>query len=76
MTMGEKMAQYPGHIQFTNPTNDYQYETFMSYNNISNHIVQKGYKDMVWELKGITTHEEPIILSHYNYKVDWCNVTV
>ena len=48
----------------------------MSCNNISNHIVQRGNQDIVWELKRITTHEEPLIVSHRNYQRAWYNVTV
>ena len=69
------MAQNPGHIQFINSINDYQYEKFISCNNIENHIVQKGDKDIVWELKGVNTNKEPLVVSHPNYKGVWCDVT-
>ena len=69
------MAQNPGHIQFINSINDYQYEKFISCNNIENHIVQKGDKDIVWELKGVNTNKEPLVVSHPNYKGVFCNVT-
>ena len=55
------MAQDPGHIQFINSINYDQYNKVISCNNISNNIVQKGNNDIVWELKGITTHKETLI---------------
>ena len=48
----------------------------MSCNNTANNILQKGDKEFLWELKVITTHEEQLIVSHPNYKVSCCNVTV
>ena len=35
-----------------------------------------GDEEIVWELKGITAHEEPLNVSHHNYKIVWCNVMV
>ena len=58
---GTKVAQNPGHIQFINSINDDQHEKVVSCNNITNHILQKGDSDIVWELKGITEHEETLI---------------
>ena len=63
------MVEYPGHIQFIN-------FNVMSCYKIANNILQKGDKDVVWELKVITTHKEPLILSHPDHKESWCNVTV
>ena len=42
------MVQDPGHIQFINPVNGDQYEKVLSCNNISDHNLQTGYKDIVW----------------------------
>ena len=70
------MSQNPGHIWFINPINDEHYDKFMSCNNTANNILQKGDKEFLWELKVITTHEEQLIVSHPNYKVSCCNVTV
>ena len=41
---GTKVAQDPGRIQFINSINYDHYEKFMSYNNITNNIIQKGDK--------------------------------
>ena len=30
----------------------------------------------MWEIKGINTHEEPLIVSYHNYKGAWYNVLV
>ena len=70
------MAQDPGHIQFINSINNDQYEKVVSCNNISNNIVKNGGKDILWGLKFITAHEEPLIVSLPKYKVVFCNVTV
>ena len=71
-----KVTQDLGHTQFINSINYDQYEKVMSCNNIANNIVQKGEKEIVWGLKGITAHEGKLILSCRNYKGVWCNVTV
>ena len=39
-------------------------------------LYKGGGKEIVWEIKGITTYEEPLIVYHPNYRVAWCNVTV
>ena len=72
----EKLAQDPGYIQFINSIDYNQYEKVMSCNNIVNNILQKGDKEIVWELKGITAHKEPLVVSLPNYKWVWYNVTV
>ena len=41
-----------------------------------NNIVRKVDKEIVWRIKRITTHKEPFIVFHPNYKGAWCNVTV
>ena len=50
------MAHNPGHIQFINSIDDDQYDMVMSCNNVGNRIIQKGDKDIVWELKGVNKH--------------------
>ena len=75
MTMGGEVVHKPGCIQIINSINDYQYEKFISCNNTENHILQKGDKDIVWELKGVNTNKEPLVVSHPNYKGVCCNVT-
>ena len=37
-------------------------------------LYKGGGKEIVWEIKGITTYEEPLIAYHPNYKLSWCNV--
>ena len=56
MTMGKTVAHNPGHIQFINSIDDDQYDMVMSCNNVGNRIIQKGDKDIVWELKGVNKH--------------------
>ena len=73
---GTKVTQDPGHIQFINSIDGYQYEKVMSCNNIDNNIVQEGENKIVWELKGIIAYEETLTIYHPNYKGVWCNVTV
>ena len=75
MTMGGEVVHKPGCIQIINSINDYQYEKVMSCNNIENYILQKGDKDIVWEIKGVNTHKEKLCVSHPIYKVYWCNAT-
>ena len=70
------MGHNPGHIQFINSMNADQYEMVISCNNIENHIVQNGDKDVLWELKGVNTHIYIYFVSHHNYKGSWCNTTV
>ena len=73
---GKKLTQDPYHIQFINSINDDHYATAVSYNNIANRIVQNLDKEILWGLKGITIHEEQLIVSHPNHRVYWCNFIV
>ena len=48
MTMGEKVAHNPGHIQFINLINYDQYDKVMSCNKLDIILYKKGDKDIVW----------------------------
>ena len=43
---------------------------------LCHNIVQNEDKEIMWELKYVTTNEEPLVVSRPNYKGTWYNVTV
>ena len=56
--------------------NAYPYENIMLCDSINNHIIHQEDKEIVWKLKQITEHEEPLNSYHPNYKGGWCDVMV
>ena len=71
-----KFSRFCSHRKFFGSTlricsiNDYQYEEIISCDSIKNHIVHQDDKGIVWKIKHITAHEEPLNVHQTNHKGD------
>ena len=71
-----KLEQDPGHTHIIQSVYDDQYKEFMSYKDIINHIENQEDEDILWEFKGIVSHEGTLNDSHTNYKGSHYNFMV